>query len=148
MLLLALLGGCGPRSESRGYLPPRPTIVEVVEHERSYRISPRQLPAGRTVLQVMNRSSLKHDLSLVAVPEDMPPIAQQLRSPDRRAIATMARLPSREPGSTDAFAVDLPPGRYALLCFEKDGTGTPHARLGMAAEFRVVSTAETGGGRG
>lgn len=139
--LLALLSGCASGSGPIVSLPAGPAIINVVEQDLDYVLDHQgEIPAGRAVLRIRNRSRLSHDLSLVALPEDVPPINEQLRSPGRRAVTTLARLPSRPPGSTDAFAVDLAPGRYALLCFEQDGTGGTHALKGMAVEFRVSSS--------
>lgn len=136
--MLALLGGCTTEKRTVAYLPSGPQIVQVAEHDHSYVLDRGEIPAGRAVFRVENRSRLAHDLTLVGLLEDMPPINEQLRSGNRRAVATLARLPSRPPGSSDALAVDLPPGRYALLCFEKDDTGQAHALLGMAVELRAV----------
>lgn len=139
-VLFVLFGGCAKEPAPAGFLPAGPAIVDVVEHDYSYTLGRQgQLPAGRTVFRISNRSALDHDLSLVAVPEDVPPILDQLRSADRRAVATLARLPSRPRGTRDAFAVELTPGRYALLCFENDPDGQTHALKGMAVEFRVAS---------
>lgn len=141
-LLALLVGGCTTGRSPVGYLPQGPSVVEVLEQDHSYILDRGEIVAGRTVFHVENRSGLSHDLSLVALPEDVPPILDQLRSADRRAVTTFARRSSHPPGTSDVFAVDLAPGRYALLCFEKDGTGeTPHALMGMALEFRVRSLA-------
>lgn len=96
-----------------------------------------QIPAGRVVFHRVNRSRLAHDLSLVGMPEDMPPIHDQLKGSDRRIVSGVASLPSHPPGSRDTFAVDLAPGRYGLVCWERDGTGVAHAHMGMAVELRV-----------
>ena len=149
VLVLVLLAGCATGPEAAVYLPSGPAIVGVVEQDYGYVLDPRgEIPAGRAVFRVRNRSRLAHDLSLVALPEDVPPIEEQLRSAHRRAVVTLARRPSRPPGSEDAFAVDLVPGRYALLCFERDGTREPHALKGQAMEFRVRYTRTRGGAEG
>ncbi len=141
VVLLVLLGGCAREQAPAGYLPSGPAVVEVVEQDHGYLLDPKgEIPAGRTVFRVRNPSALAHDLSLVALPEDLPPIIEQLRSDDRQTVITLARLPSRPPGSADAFAVDLPAGRYALVCFEKDAGGEVHALKGQAVELRVVSS--------
>lgn len=140
--VLALLSGCTTgTTEPGGYLPSGPAVVNLVEQDHGYVLDrDGDIPPGRTVFRVRNPSNLVHRLSLVVLPEDLPPIKEQLQSPNRRAITTLALLPSRRPGSRDAFAVDLAPGRYALLCFEKDATGNPHALMGMAIEFRVAAS--------
>lgn len=142
LVLATLLGGCtttatmqsGPADD----LPPPPTVVQVVEQDHAFVLSRAEIPAGRVVFQRVNRSRLAHDLSLVAMPEDMPPITEQLEGGDRRVVSGLASLPSHPPASRDAFAVDLTPGRYGLVCWERDGTGVAHAHMGMAVEFRVV----------
>jgi hypothetical protein len=75
---------------------------------------------------------------LIAVGDDIPPIDQQLRSGNRLVVPTVARLSPRGPGRWGTFAVDLPPGRYAMVCFVKDPDGGQHAQKGMSAEFRIA----------
>ncbi len=139
LALAAVLAGCTTtRPAPSAYLPPGPAIIEVIEQDYGYVLEPAgDIPPGRSVFHLRNASGLAHDLSLVALPEDVPPIGDQLRSTNRRAVATLARRPSRPPGGRDVFAVDLRPGRYALLCFEDDGTGRSHALRGQTVEFRV-----------
>lgn len=138
LALVAVLGGCTTGAGPAAYVPPVPTTVEVVEKDHGYVLDRREVPAGRTVFHMLNRSNLNHNLSLVALPHDTPPISEQLRGDKRVAVSSVARLPSRVPGSREAFAVDLTPGRYALLCWERDGTGVAHATMGMAVELRVI----------
>lgn len=99
--------------------------------------NPATVPAGRQVFRITNRGATNHSLVLVSLPEDVPPIVEQLRSDDRRGVPTFAKVPARPPGSDDIFAVDLPPGRYGLVCFVTDPDGVSHAAKGMASEFRV-----------
>lgn len=94
---------------------------------------------GRVVLRVRNAGRHRHDLTLVGLPEGFPPAADLFRGDTRRTFATIADLHDLRPGTGDAFAVDLAPGRYAMLCFVKDRRGVVHAEgKGMASEFRVV----------
>jgi len=98
---------------------------------------PPTVPPGRQVFRVTNAGSAPHSLVLVALADDVPPILEQLRSDTRRATPTLAKLPSRPPGSHDTFAVELPAGRYGLVCFVIAPDGVSHATKGMASEFRV-----------
>jgi len=48
------------------------------------------------------------------------------------------------PGESDAQAVELEPGEYAIVCFipvgttpDQDGEGPPHVMKGMYAQFTV-----------
>lgn len=98
---------------------------------------PPEIAPGRTVFRVTNAGAEPHSLVIVELAEDVPPIDEQLRSPDRRGAPTLAQVPQRPPGSRDIFAVDLTPGRYAFICFTRDAAGVPHALKGMSSEFRV-----------
>lgn len=76
---------------------------------------PTGIPAGRVVFAVTNGGTVAHELRLRPLPEDMPPIEEQLRGSDRRILTSFAGVPSLEPGQSASFAVDLVPGRrYAL----------------------------------
>lgn len=96
-----------------------------------------EIPPGRTVFRVVNAGAEPHSLVLVGLEEDVPPIDEQLRSPNRRGATTYAQLPERPPGARDTFAVDLEPGRYAFICFVAGADGVTHALKGMSSEFRV-----------
>lgn len=133
-LLAGTVGGCAPPQGSPP--PPRPPVVNVVMEEYSFTLD-RPVPAGRVVFQVRNEGTTGHDLVLAPLAEDIPPIHEQLRGEERRFVEPLAGIPSRPPGATGTFAVDLAPGRYALLCFEADPDGVVHARKGMARELRV-----------
>ena len=98
---------------------------------------PPEAPPGRVVFRVTNAGALPHSLVLVELPEDFPPVDEQLRSDVRRPVANLARVPERPPGSRDTYAVDLIPGRYAMACFVTDPDGVSHALKGMSSEFRV-----------
>ncbi len=118
--------------------PPKASVLDVTLGEYYFDVS-RSLPAGRVVIRARNAGALDHQLVMVAVPEDLPgTFAEQVVSPEPKALATLAYLPGRKPGKTGTFAVDLAPGRYAFGCFLKDERGESHARKGMSVEFRVT----------
>jgi len=98
---------------------------------------PPTVPTGRQVFRVSNAGNEPHSLVLVALGDDVPPILEQLRSDTRRGTPTLAKLLPHLPGSHDTFAVELPPGRYGLVCFVTAPNGLSHAVKGMASEFRV-----------
>jgi len=130
--LALVVGACsGPAS-----YPPRPATMAVTMVDYRFRHQ-RSLPAGRVVFRVYNAGHLDHDLNLVRLPEDLPPLDVQLHAPDRRVLPTVAGLSERRPGGRGAFAVDLAAGRYGLVCFVEDADGVVHAQKGMDSEFRV-----------
>lgn len=117
---------------------------------REYRFEYRPpVSPGRALFRARNSGRVEHQLRLVPLSEDVPPISEQLRSEARRIVAPFAGMPPQRPNQSAALAVDLRPGqRYALICYVVDGDGESHARKGMSAEFRVPSVPVSVGGSG
>lgn len=132
-----LFVACTPGTAGGAALPPSPPRFDVVMTDNRFE-HPATAPIGRLVFRVTNAGAVEHSLVLVSLAEDVPPIVEQLRSPERRGVPTFAKLPPRPPGSEDTFAVELAAGRYALVCFVTDPDGVSHAAKGMASEFRVA----------
>ncbi len=135
MLAITLLAvSCQTRAAT---LPRGPQVVDVEMREYAFEHT-RRIERGRVVFTARNVGRLNHELVMVPKPEDVPPIAEQLRGSRRRTVAALASFPPRPPGASAAFAVDLVPGRYAFLCFLVDeGSRVSHALRGMTSEFRV-----------
>lgn len=117
-------------------LPPGPAQVDVVMREYAFEFTPPRR-AGRIVFRARNAGRADHELKLLVLPEDVPQIGEQLRSSGRRLVPSVATMLVRPPGRTGSFAVELTPGRYALVCFAADPDGVQHAHKGMASEFRL-----------
>jgi hypothetical protein len=131
---MALLApACG---HSPAHLPPPANAVQVDMREYAFHIRGRFL-SGRTAVTVRNRGHLDHELVMVYLPPEVPPIRDQLRSSERQVVPTVVSLHRRGPGRSGTFAVDLDPGRYAFVCFVQDADGRQHAAKGMSAELRV-----------
>ncbi|HVE47470.1 MAG TPA: hypothetical protein VNA57_12090 [Acidimicrobiales bacterium] len=96
------------------------------------------IPGGRVVFRARNTGSEQHQLELVPLGEDYPPLDEQLRGGTRRIVLAVAGLPRRGPGKSGAFAADLVPGsRYGFVCFVEGEDGEVHALKGMSSEFRA-----------
>lgn len=132
--LLVLAPSCRTATEE---FPPRPQIVSVTMKEYGFVYEP-PAASGRIVFNLENTGRLDHEAVLIALGDEIPPIDQQLRSGERLVVPTVARPLRRTPGAFGSFAVDLPPGRYAMVCFVQDGDGGQHAQKGMSAEFRIT----------
>ncbi len=133
-LSLAALS-CG--SEDEPPLPPRPAVVDVsLSDEYRFDYTPPRAP-GRTVFKVRNDGGQEHELVLLPLPEDFPPLEQQVRGRKRRAVGTLAYQQPLGAGGRGLFAVDLERGRYGLVCFVEGRDRIPHSRKGMVAEFRI-----------
>lgn len=120
---------------SQPALPPKPATVDVTMREFRYDHGP--IPGGRVVFRIPNAGTVPHRLSLVPLPAHVPPIQEQLKGEARQVVFTQASIPDTLPGQTGTFAVDLAPGRYAMICFNVDENGKSHALQGMAKEFQV-----------
>jgi hypothetical protein len=131
--LLVLVASCGGGASS---FPGPARTVDVGMREYGFVVQP-TFKSGRTVLRVRNLGTLDHEMVLISLAPELPPIAEQLRSANRQVVPTVAVLHARPPGGTGTLAVDLDPGRYAFICFVKDADGSQHAQKGMATEFRV-----------
>ena len=134
--LLALcafwLGSCTPKTSS---LPSAPASLTVTMREYRFDFN-RPVPAGRVVLRVENSGTVQHQLALIKLDPDVPPLEQQLRGGSRRAAPNIALI-LRQPGASRTLALDLSAGRYGMVCFLRAPDGEAHALKGMNAEFRV-----------
>lgn len=136
---LLALAGCRASTPLPSPLPAGPQVVEVALDDYRFDYDP-AITAGRVVFRVHNKGEAAHSLTLIPLTDDIPPIAEQLRGEQRRAITPLATIKARPPGTATSFAVDLAAGgRYALVCFLSDVEGQPHFRRGMSSEFRVGS---------
>lgn len=118
-------------------MPPAPPVVEVGLTEYRFELGP-SLPAGRVVLRFTNTGSEPHRPALLRLDEDFPPIQEEVRNDEPRTVLPYAGVPTRVPGSTGTFAVDLVEGtRYALVCFVAAPDGEGHANKGMTWESRA-----------
>ncbi len=139
--LCLVAGGCTREKRSQAPLPADPPRVEVKLNEYRFEHQP-VLPNGLVVFHVSNVGRSEHELTLLQLTEDVPPLRDQLRAAERRVVRPIAAVPPRSPGGTGTFAVDLVPGRrYAVVCFVRDPDGQAHALKGMNSEFRASGIA-------
>lgn len=129
------LAACGT-SVSKPLPPPVPTL-DVHMTDYRYQHQPAAL-AGRLVFRIANAGSVEHTLTLLRMPDDFtkPPQALFVDS-TVRTFGVTANLFPHKPGTTGTFAVDLQPGRYALVCFLTDSDGRKHFEHGMVSELTV-----------
>lgn len=137
-LLAMLTSGCIRLGEQAHAWPPSAPEVEVTMTDYDIEIDDPPVPAGRVVFRVDNAGEDTHRLSVVPLPEDLPPIDEQLHGDERREVTPVAGTIPRSADTGSVLAVDLEPGRrYALLCYEQLDDGTVHALLGENMEFRA-----------
>jgi hypothetical protein len=138
ILALLLLSSCSDTKLDRPAAPAPPPQIEVAMKEFRYSQSARAIPAGRVVFRLDNEGKQPHQPDLLILPDDLPPILEQLRGSVRRTIPSLVNNPGQSPGIDSAITVDLEAGRrYAFVCHAKTPQGEDHSRLGMAWEFRA-----------
>lgn len=140
------VASCTPAGHGEGGsgapLPAGSPVIDVTMREFAFE-HVQDIPAGQVVFRVHNEGQVVHRLSMLPLPEDLPPIDVQLKGTERRAISPFAGIYDRAPGKDGTFAVNLVPGqRYAFVCFVVDEGGS-HAVRGMASEFRAAGRAPT-----
>lgn len=123
----------------------RQVRVTAVEHQ--FQGLPPILPAGTVGFTLANQGAQVHELDVYRINEGVPqPFPELVVLPDEQrtvALTEVGRI-SAEPGDADTGFMTLIPGRYGVACLVPDGstptaegTGPPHAALGMVAEFTV-----------
>jgi hypothetical protein len=126
---------CSPGG-SPGRLPPSAPTVQVEIDDTDVR-HPKPVPAGRVVFRIRNRGQEPHQLTLLQLSEDSPPIEQRLDQEGGPAPAYVAQVPGTAPGGTGMFAAELKEGRrYALVDLSRASDGTLRGRRGVASEFQ------------
>lgn len=142
LVLVLLVAGCA-RGEAGGPLPPpTPTVeIDIVDDDV---VAEGPVPAGRVVFRIENAGEDPHQLSLLLVAEDTPPIEEQLEDAPEQSPALVARVPLLRPGETSVFAVGLAAEqRYALVDLSQPPEGEPPAERGVVTEFHTEDTDNT-----
>jgi hypothetical protein len=104
---------------------------------------PATLRAGPTAVRLLNRSTadLYHAVLIVRPKDQALTVPQVLALPPELLAQQVDVLPgaaSAAPGEQGGMLVDLPTGRYLVLCPLGDGTAPPHFMQGMVAEVSVT----------
>ena len=141
--IVALAGG--RTAGVRAPLPTAPPTILVTMREYRFDFNAAAIHRGRVIFKVVNDGKLVHRLVLIPLPEDFPPIEQQLHGSVRQVVQEAVAIRNLEPpakgqqhGMSESFAFDLRPGRYAFVSLYIDPDGVSQALKGMANEFRVA----------
>lgn len=104
---------------------------------------PSTATAGKTDIVFENNGKEPHELVMVGLSEDAPPINELIELPEKKAEEFFTGQPiSSEgpigPGETKDISAELEPGTYGLVCFvESKKEKQPHAFLGMINSLTV-----------
>ena len=118
-------------------IPSGVTIVDMRYVDYGFEFDAEDTSSGNFAFKVENAGQESHELILVKLEPGLE-LEQALQLPPDQLqfVGQGGTLP---PGETIdmVFAGPLESGRYGLVCFIPTEDGTPHAFLGMAAEFSV-----------
>lgn len=134
---VVVTAGCTEVRDAGAALPPPPPVVLVRMDDYSFQYED-AIPAGRVVFRTVNVGKVSHNLALLPVSDELPPIDEQLHGHERAFIAPFAGVRARAPGQSASFAVDLVEDqRYAFICTLLTRERESHALKGMNGEFRA-----------
>jgi uncharacterized cupredoxin-like copper-binding protein len=144
---LALAGAMpspGRPSNASRMAPPKPRVVRIITKDFAFQ-APAEIPAGFTMIRLVNQGPSIHHVQIVRLPADEtlhdflgsmkadgppPPGAVLLGGPN--AVV---------PGDSSEAMMNLVPGNYALICMIPGTDMVPHFAKGMAAALRVTGPA-------
>jgi hypothetical protein len=146
--LLLPLAACAPRSDSASGAAPREFTYTATDFAFA---GPDSLPPGVTTLRMVNHGTQDHHMILGRVDDgktlqDVMTYAAEHPGLEPPYITWHGVANGVGPGQSDGATVDLPSGRYVLLCFLPDPTdGKDHMSKGMMKEVVVAGPPETAG---
>jgi hypothetical protein len=104
---------------------------------------PEKLTAGMTEVTLLNQGQDLHQLQFIKLPDGK--TAGQFKAAIEADPTRLPRWAIRMggpnaviPGAQAVAILDLPPGRYVLLCGIPDARGIPHAGLGMLKPLSIA----------
>jgi hypothetical protein len=124
-------------------IPAPATQGTVTMKEFSYALSTGTLPAGKSMLTIVNEGTQPHEFGLLrlAPGKVAADVTQYFASPPAGPppFTSAGGLTGLSPGQRGIAALDLMPGEYAAVCFLPDAaSGKEHLQLGMIAGFNVA----------
>jgi uncharacterized cupredoxin-like copper-binding protein len=144
------LAGCS-KGESKGQAASGQVVYKVSVQKFKYSGMPTSIKSGESIITLTNREAgpITHEFVLLALPsgktkDDIVAAAKKKGDKAEGDFLSFGEVAEVDTGSTHAGVFSLPPGTYALACFEKGklggGEGPVHATIGMTHEFTVTSS--------
>jgi hypothetical protein len=126
----------------------KPRVVRIVAKDFAFE-APDEIPAGLTMIRLVNRGPSLHHIQIVQLPagktlQDLLGNMQADGPPPAGAVL-LGGPNVVIPGDSSEAIVDLAPGTYGLMCMIPGTDGAPHMAHGMTATLRVTgaTTART-----
>jgi uncharacterized cupredoxin-like copper-binding protein len=145
VVLVLALAGC---SKGQAVAAAGPPVYKVSVQNFKYAGFPATVKSGESIIVFSNRESgpITHEMILLALPAGKSgnDIAADTKAKGADAegdYLSFGEIGEVDTGSSKANLFSLPPGNYALACFEDGkiggGKGPVHATIGMVNQFTV-----------
>jgi uncharacterized cupredoxin-like copper-binding protein len=149
VVALALAGCSKGKAEGTAASPAGLPVYKASVQKFKYSGMPTSIKAGESIITLTNRESgeITHEFVLLALPSgksanDIAADAKTKGADAEEDFLSFGEVGDVNTGSTHAGVFSLPPGTYALACFEDGklggGKGPVHATIGMTHQFTVT----------
>ena len=149
VLVLALAGCSKGKAEGAAGSPGGQPGYKAAVQKLNYSGMPTSIKSGESIITLTNRESgeITHEFVLLALPSgksanDIAADAKKKGADAEGDFLSFGEVGDVNTGSTHAGVFSLPPGTYALACFEDGklggGKGPVHATIGMTHQFTVT----------
>jgi hypothetical protein len=149
VVVLALAGCSKGEAQGQAASSAGLPVYKVSVQKFKYSGMPATLKSGESLITLTNREAgaITHEFVLLGLPSgkaaaDIAADAKKKGDKAEGDFLSFGEVADVDTGSTHAGAFSLPPGTYALACFEKGkiggGDGPVHASIGMTYQFTVT----------
>jgi uncharacterized cupredoxin-like copper-binding protein len=149
VVALAVAGCAKGQAEGTAATPAGPAVYKASVQKFKYSGMPASIKSGESIITLTNRESgpITHEFVLLGLPSgktaaDIAADAKKKGDKAEEDWLSFGEVAEVNTGSTHAGIFSLPPGTYALACFEDGkiggGKGPVHASIGMTYQFTVT----------
>jgi uncharacterized cupredoxin-like copper-binding protein len=149
VVALALAGCAKGQAKGTAATSAGPAVYKASVQKFKYSGMPASVKAGESIITLTNREAgeITHEFVLLALPsgktkDDIVSDAKEKGDKAEEDFLSFGEVADINTGSTHAGVFSLPPGTYALACFEDGkiggGKGPVHATIGMTYQFTVT----------
>ena len=149
VVVLALAGCSKGEAQGQAASSAGLPVYKVSVQKFKYSGMPASIKSGEPLITITNREAgeITHEFVLLGLPSgkaaaDIAADAKKKGDKAEGDFLSFGEVADVNTGSTHAGVFSLPPGTYALACFEKGkiggGDGPVHASIGMTYQFTVT----------
>ena len=149
VVALALAGCSKGEAQGQAASPAGLPVYKLSVQKFKYSGMPASIKSGESLITITNREAgeITHEFVLLGLPSgkaaaDIAADAKKKGDKAEGDFLSFGEVADVDTGSTHAGVFSLPPGTYALACFEDGkiggGKGPVHATIGMTYQFTVT----------